>query len=1117
MTASTTSTLDRSPAGQPATDGGAPRHADVLVVFGITGDLAKVMTFRSLYRLEQRRLLDCPIVGVAFDDWTVEQLRANGRASRSSAPASSSTPRSSTVSRARLSYVHGDFADEATYGRVAKAIGGRRRPVFYLEVPPSLFGTVVKGLAGAGLTEAARVVVEKPFGHDLASASELAAELHEYIDESQLYRIDHYLGKMGLEEITTLRLANTMLEPIWSRNYVSCVQITMAESFGVDDRGHFYDPVGALRDVVVNHLMQVVAAAAMEAPARGDPVTVKDAQVALFRSVVEADPAHYVRGQHDGYLAVDGVASGSTTETYAALRLEIENWRWAGVPFFIRTGKRLPVTQTELRLVFKRPPRLGFRPMRDLADPNQLVIKLDPTPGIRLVVDAHRADAAFPEPIELDMEFAEQGGEGPTPYEVLLEAALVGDSTRFTRQDGVEETWRIMQPLLDSPPPVHAVRSGLLGPGGGERARRRPRSLARTLDRVMSGATASSEPTLPSAAALSPFPPIAEYAFLSDCHTGALVAPDGAIEWLCVPRFDAPSVFGCLLDREAGFFRFGPFGTSHPTSRDYEPGTNVLVTTWKTAAGWVRVHDALTMGPWDHEDRVTPHTRPPADDDAGHMLVRTIECLEGRVEVELVCEPVFDYGREPATWSLVDGGRRAADATGAGQTIRLQSDLALGIEGNSVRARHMLDTGDRAYCVLSWAEQLDAPQDVGEAEKLIAATTRFWRRWLAGARIPDHRLQVAIQRSVLAIKGLTFMPTGATVAALTTSLPETPGGERNWDYRYTWMRDTTFTLQALHWLNLDWEADEFMQFVADLEATEDGGLQIMYGIDGRRDLTESTLDHLTGYAGAKPVRIGNGAFDQRQNDVFGAVLDSILLHTRRSERLPRRLWPIVQSQAECATAVWRNPDQGIWEARGKPQHYVSSKLMCWVALDRAAKLAGIRGDTELATKWTTTADEIRADILEHGVSDRGVMRQHYETDSLDASTLLAALFGFLPGSDERLRATVLAIADELTEHGFVLRYRTDETDDGLSGKEGTFLICSFWLVSALAIVGEEQRARDLMERLLRIASPLGLYAEEYETETARHLGNFPQAFSHLALIEAAGRIILAERLPEFTR
>ena len=431
-----------------------------------------------------------------------------------------------------------------------------------------------------------------------------------------------------------------------------------------------------------------------------------------------------------------------------------------------------------------------------------------------------------------------------------------------------------------------------------------------------------------------------------------------------------------------------------------------------------------------------------------------------------------------------------------------------------MRARHTLQPGDQAYCSLSWAHALESPQTIDEANRRLAATTRFWRAWLGRARIPDHRWGELIQRSALAIKGLTYMPTGATVAALTTSLPETPGGERNWDYRYTWMRDTTFTLRALHLLNLDWEAEEFMQFIADVEANEDGSLQIMYGIDGRRDLTESLREELSGYAGARPVRVGNGAYDQRQNDVYGAVLDAILRHTRRGQRLPQRLWPIVCAQAEGATRVWREPDQGIWEARGAPSHYVSSKLMCWVAMDRAASLAEIRGDPRLASTWRATAEEIRADILTRGVDARGVLCQHYETEALDASTLLAALFGFLPGHDERLVRTVNAVADELTQDGFVLRYRTDETDDGLSGEEGTFLICSFWLVSALMIIGAHQRAVDLMERLLRDASPLGLYAEEFDTATGRHLGNFPQAFSHLAMLDAAARIILVERLAE---
>jgi len=611
----------------------------------------------------------------------------------------------------------------------------------------------------------------------------------------------------------------------------------------------------------------------------------------------------------------------------------------------------------------------------------------------------------------------------------------------------------------------------------------------------------------------SPFPAIADYAFLSDCHTGALVAADGTIEWLCPPRFDSPSVFAALLDRSGGGWRLGPSNMGDPVGRRYEPGTNIVETTWMTPTGWMIVRDALIVGHWRERDasRVTAHTRAPSDFDAHHVLVRTARCVHGSVQLEMLCEPVFDYGRRPAAWNHPHSTHKVADATGGERTLRIHSDVNMGLEGGSARARHRLTAGESCFFALSWSSRLDGPATAEEATEALDVTSEFWRTWLASGAFPDHRWREHLQRSALVLKGLTYMPTGAMVAALTTSLPETPGGERNWDYRYTWMRDATFTLQGLHALGLSWEADDFIQFVGDVERNADGGLQIMYGIGGERELPEQELEHLTGYEGARPVRIGNGAHDQRQNDVYGAVLDSIYLHEKEYGHNSPRLWPVVEDQARAAARNWREPDQGLWECRGEPHHYVSSKVMCWVALDRAARLAARRGYDSLADEWRAVANEIHDDVLSNGVDERGVFTQHYGTTALDASNLLLPLVRFLPEGDERVRASVLAVADELTENGLVLRYRTEETDDGLAGEEGTFLICSFWLVSGLLEIGERKRGRELCERLLKLSSPLGLYAEELEPASGRHLGNFPQAFTHLALINAVTHVIRDER------
>ena len=440
-------------------------HADLLVIFGITGDLARRMTFRALYRLERRGLLDSPVIGVASEDMTTGELVKHAREAIGEGGQDVDDAVFGRLAR-RMSYLHGDVTDAALYRRLAAQVGRAKRPLYYLEVPPSLFGPIVEQLGAAKLLREGRVAVEKPFGHDLASARELDARLHRLLHESQILRVDHFLGKEPVIELEYLRFANLALAELWERTSVSAVQITMAEDFGVEGRGRFYDSVGALRDVVQNHLLQVLALVAMDPPAGGSADDTQDKKAEVFRAMPPADPQHYVRGQYQGYADIPGVARGSATETYVALRLEIDNWRWADVPVFLRAGKALPHTVTEVRLLLRRTPRLAFLPQPTRAEPNQVVLRIDPDPGLRLQLSALAGQSW--RPVHLDTSFARELGEPPEPYERLLHAGLAGDHQLFARQDSVEETWRIVQPLLDHPPDVRSYPRGSWGPDDAE-------------------------------------------------------------------------------------------------------------------------------------------------------------------------------------------------------------------------------------------------------------------------------------------------------------------------------------------------------------------------------------------------------------------------------------------------------------------------------------------------------------------------------------------------------------------------------------------------------------------------------------------------------------------------
>ena len=613
--------------------------------------------------------------------------------------------------------------------------------------------------------------------------------------------------------------------------------------------------------------------------------------------------------------------------------------------------------------------------------------------------------------------------------------------------------------------------------------------------------------------------PIGDYGFLSDGETTALVSPGGSVDWMCLPRMDSPSLFGALLGRHAGTFRVAPTDVSVPVARRYLPGTMVLETSWGTDTGWIIVRDVLLMGPWRHENELSKwQRRTPTDYEAEHTLLRTIRCVKGEVQTVVECEPVPDYGRSQITWDYTDkvyhqGLGRSAHWD---MQLTLTTDMRLGFEGSRATVRTLLKEGDTRFVALSWGT-MAPPETYEDAYARLVWTAHHWQHWLARGDFPDHPWRSYLQRSALTLKGLTYSPTGAICAAASTSLPETIGGGRNYDYRYTWIRDATFALWAMYSLGYDWEAVDFFSFIADVagkDSADNSDLQIMYGIGGEKDLTEYELDHLPGYADSRPVRVGNAASTQKQHDVWGALLDSVYLHSKAVDHLDGRMWPILARQVRAALEHWREPDAGIWEVRGQLQHFTSSKIMCWVAADRGARLADVIGQDSEATEWRKAAEEIKEDILANGVDERGVFTQHYGSTALDASLLLAPLVRFLPPDHPNIVATVRAIADELTEHGMVLRYRTDETDDGFSGEEGSFTICSFWLVSALCEIGDYERARSMCAKLLSFAGPLELYAEEIDVHTGAHLGNFPQAFTHLALINAVLHVIQTAELDD---
>jgi len=597
----------------------------------------------------------------------------------------------------------------------------------------------------------------------------------------------------------------------------------------------------------------------------------------------------------------------------------------------------------------------------------------------------------------------------------------------------------------------------------------------------------------------SDFSPIADYGLLADCNSAALVSRDGSIDWLCMPRYDSPSVFARILDPDAGHFSIRP-REDYEARRRYLPGTLVVETTFATASGAVRLVDAMAFAEGQrHHD---------LGYDAPHLLLRLVEAIEGTVELELELAPRGEYGLVRPLFRQVEGGGRTF---GGPNQIAVSAGVPTDVEESTMRARFAVAAGEQVGFSLHWAaveSPAPAPIPPEQVAARIEDTAEGWRSWEAEHDIYEGPHRELVRLSSRVLKGLTYRPTGAIVAAPTCSLPETVGGERNWDYRYAWIRDASLTLEALYIGACSDEAEEFVSFMTSSAGgrASEGSLQIMYGIGGEHDLSERELPHLRGWRDSAPVRVGNGAWGQTQLDVYGELLNALHLYRERLGDLHMEIQRFVADLADTAARRWKEKDAGMWEMRGEPRHHLSSKVLCWTALDRAIALAPALGMHAKVDEWTAERDAIREAVLTRGWSEkRGAFAQSFDSDELDAAQLLMPLLGFLPATDERMKATIDAIADELTQGGLVLRYRNEEglNADGLEGEEGTFVICSFWLVSALAKAGEVERAQELFDQLVGYANDLGLLAEEIDTANDEQLGNFPQAFSHIGLITAA--------------